>query len=226
VFLAFLGQPVRRSQLSATFMYAGGIVKRVPLDRDERFDLPMMAGLSKPSPGPVRLLARAPDPSGGLPYALGGVRSEDGGWCISQPQRVVGERVGAVDFDLGTFAEVYTLSSDCRRRSDPFLNRRGVSETYLFGGGIVENEGASAKRARVVRRTLPGATILAGVARADVISITITTPRDVRTLVPTSPAHAFIAVYDGGFPTGKIVTTAHFADGTSRVVDSFDVGGL
>jgi hypothetical protein len=65
-----------------------------------------------------------------------------------------------------------------------------------------------------------------GSARADVRSITIATPRDVRTLVPSSPAHAFIAVYDGSFPTGKIVTTAHFADGSSRVVDSFDVGGI
>jgi hypothetical protein len=81
-------------------------------------------------------------------------------------------------------------------------------------------------QARVTRRTLPGETIVYGTARSDVRSITITTPRDVRTLVPSSAAHSFIAVYDGGFPTGEIVTTAHFADGTSREVDRFDVGGI
>ena len=41
----------------------------------------------------------------------------------------------------------------------------------------------------------------------DVASVTITTPRDVRTLVPTSD-HAIIAVYDGLFPGGTATATA------------------
>jgi len=224
-FLAFLPKPVRRSQVSAVFTYAGGVTNRVTRE-SQGFIPPMPAGLPQPSAGPVRLLARAPDPAGGLPYALGGVRARGGGWCLTQPQRVVDERAGAVDLDLGTFIEVYVPTVQCQGKNDPGLRRHAVGEVYQFGGGAVENEGDAARLARITRRTQPGTTIISGAARADVRSITITTPRDVRTLVPTSPAHAFIAVYDGGFPTGKIVTTAHFADGTSRVADSFVVGGL
>jgi hypothetical protein len=177
----------------------------------------------------VQLLARAPDPAGGLAYGLGGVRSDRGGWCLTQPQRVVGDRVGSVDFDLGTFAEAFFPVTECSLPNDPLRERHPIGSVYSLGAGggpEVENAGAAARRARVERRTLPGTTIVAGTARADVRSITIATPRDVRTIVPTSPAHAFIAVYDGGFPTGRIVTTAHFADGTSKVVESFDVGGI
>lgn len=174
----------------------------------------------------MRLLARAPDPAGGLPYGVAGVRSEHGGWCFSQSARVVGNSAGSVDFALGTIVDSYEPLMQCLRKDDPIYRHHPVVEGFLLGGGIVEDEGDATRRARVVRRTLPGTTVVTGSARADVRSITITTPRDVRTLVPSSPAHAFIAVYDGSFPTGKIVTTAHFADGTSQEVDSFDVGGI
>jgi hypothetical protein len=224
-FLAFLPHPVRRSEVSATFTYAGGVTSDVPLQPD--YQLPRGIG-ARPGPGngPVRLVARAPDPAGGLPYGLAGVKSRDGGWCFSQPERVVGDSVGHVDFALGTIVDSFTPLSECLRADDPLFRHHPVAAGFLLGGGIVEDEGDATRRARIVRRTLPGTTIVSGLARADVRSITIATPRDVRTLVPTSPAHAFIAVYDGSFPTGKIVTTAHFADGSSRVVDSFDVGGI
>jgi hypothetical protein len=45
-----------------------------------------------------------------------------------------------------------------------------------------------------------------------VVTVTIRTPRDVRTLVP-SAKHAILAVYDGRFPGGKVTATARFKDG-------------
>jgi hypothetical protein len=69
-------------------------------------------------------------------------------------------------------------------------------------------------------------TTVSGTTHSDVTAITIATPRDVRTLVPSPRAHAFIAVYDGEFATGEIVITAHFSDGTSRVADRFELGGM
>jgi hypothetical protein len=70
---------------------------------------------------------------------------------------------------------------------------------------------------RTARRTLPGGTVFNGTARADVKSVTIATPRDVRTLIPSRRAHAFLAVYDGTFPTGETVITTTFTDGTTHV---------
>jgi hypothetical protein len=62
-----------------------------------------------------------------------------------------------------------------------------------------------------------------GTARDDIKSVTIATPRDVRTLIPSRRAHAFIAVYDGTFPTGETVITTTFTDGTTHV-DRFGPG--
>jgi hypothetical protein len=38
----------------------------------------------------------------------------------------------------------------------------------------------------------------------------------VRTLIPSRRAHAFVAVYDGTFPTGETVITVTFTDGTTQ----------
>jgi hypothetical protein len=70
--------------------------------------------------------------------------------------------------------------------------------------------------ARVQRRTLPGRTIVSGFAHPDVRAITLQTPRDVRTLRPTGPSRAFLAVYDGEFFGGAITLTARLADGSTH----------
>jgi hypothetical protein len=67
---------------------------------------------------------------------------------------------------------------------------------------------------------------VAGLADPAIASVTIATPRDVRTLVPSRRAHAFLAVYDGEFPTGQIVITAHYEHGGDKVVDRFALGGF
>jgi hypothetical protein len=38
----------------------------------------------------------------------------------------------------------------------------------------------------------------------------------VRTLLPSRRARAFLAVYDGTFPTGEVVLTTTFRDGTTH----------
>ena len=65
--------------------------------------------------------------------------------------------------------------------------------------------------AELARRTLPGRTTISGYASADVTSVTLRTPRDVRTLRPVGGI--FLAVYDGAFYGGSIVATAHLRDG-------------
>lgn len=47
-------------------------------------------------------------------------------------------------------------------------------------------------------------------------TVTIATPRDVRTLRPSSTGRAILAVYDGTFPAGETVITSTFADGSTR----------
>jgi hypothetical protein len=68
----------------------------------------------------------------------------------------------------------------------------------------------------VARRTQRGITTINGRAHPDVVSITVATPRDVRTILPSRRAHAFVVVYDGSFPTGEVVLTARFADGSTH----------
>jgi hypothetical protein len=62
-------------------------------------------------------------------------------------------------------------------------------------------------RVQVQRRTLPGRTIVTGVAEPDVVSVTITTPTDVRTLRPSGRHDVLILVYDGQFFRGSLTAT-------------------
>jgi hypothetical protein len=68
--------------------------------------------------------------------------------------------------------------------------------------------------AQVARRTLPGRTVVTGLALPSVTSITLRTPRDVRTVRP-GRGGVFLAVYDGAFYGGEIVATARLRDGRS-----------
>ena len=56
-------------------------------------------------------------------------------------------------------------------------------------------------------------TVFSDLVHSDVVSVTIRTPRDVRTLVPSAKAHAILAVYDGRFPGGRVTATARMKDG-------------
>ena len=65
----------------------------------------------------------------------------------------------------------------------------------------------------IERRTLPGRTVITGVARPDVVSVTISTPSEVRTLRPTGPLHTLLAVYAGYFLRGVIQASVRLRGG-------------
>ncbi|MEA2445533.1 MAG: hypothetical protein QOJ12_2825, partial [Thermoleophilales bacterium] len=222
-FIEFRPPTVGREDAQATFRYPGGRSQTIYGDGNEREIMASVPHL-RPVRGQSQIDARAPDPHGGLPYAVGVVRSRYG-WCTMLDTRIVGDAVGRIDFDLGTFATAGVGASACSEPGRGPTRRRPVFAAYTIGGSV-PGQGADPERGRVARRTLSGVTTVGGTTAPDVTAITIATPRDVRTLTPSPRAHAFLAVYDGEFPTGEIVITARFSDGTSRVADRFDLGGL
>jgi hypothetical protein len=68
----------------------------------------------------------------------------------------------------------------------------------------------------VARRSLPDRVVDSGIADRDVRDLTFATPNDVRTIAPTGPAHAFIVVYAGSFPSRRITITTTFRDRHTR----------
>jgi hypothetical protein len=170
--------------------------------------------VSRPVRGAVPVIeARVPDPHGGLPFGLTATPAEEGGWCLASPGRIVGDRVGDVDYELGVLHERRALR-ECYRI---VLTRR-----FWFAAGSTAvshrteyDLGADPEAGRVARRTLRGRIAMHGPVHADVRSVTIATPRDVRTLRPSPRAHVILVVYDGDFPTGETVVTARFRDGST-----------
>lgn len=180
-------------------------------DRELRFRFPGERSRRIPvEPGSERIAARAPDPDGGAPYGLLEWRMDDGKRC-HYAGRIVGDTVGGLDGASNAF-HPYPLfeGGSCTKGGVP----RARPVQFSVGGRPV-GEGDPAQ-ARSSLRTLPGRTIVSGFAHSDVRDITIQTPRDVRTLRPTGPSRAFLAVYDGEFFSGAITLTARFADGTTH----------
>lgn len=154
---------------------------------------------------------RVADPDGAAPWAAGSRRT---GASCSFITQVVDDRFGTVDEDEGTV------------RFGPGWWSGGRSQ---LGGGApvtvqVQGPGQGPQdathrapsAAQVVRRTLPGRTFVYGLVRPDVLSITLRTPRDIRTLTPS--AGTFLAVYDGAFYGGEVSATAKLRDGSSTTV--------
>ena len=171
----------------------------------------------------AELIARAPDPAGGLPYAattslsrlpFPAGRGRKLLRCTNAGARILDDRVGQADLTLGTFTETLTGGGGC---GIPKLTRDHPFTTGISGGNGRNDGGTTAGQA--ARRLQPGHTLLYGTTLPDVESITIATPRDVRTVIPYGARHGFLAVYDGDFPTGTIQLTAHFADGTTARQD-------
>jgi len=164
--------------------------------------------LGRPSRQPAVVTARAPDPAGGLPWGLAAVpERRHRGWCTSMVGRIVDGRVGDIDGALGTFTDAPAYS--CRMGKVGPNAGRPVDVAGELGG----SSGGRPSAARIARRTQAGTTKVFGTSLPSVESITVRSPRDVRTLVPTGPARAFIVVYDGSFPTGGPVVTATLRGG-------------
>jgi hypothetical protein len=170
-----------------------------------------VVGSTSPSfPGPeapTAPQARAPDPNGGAPWGF------SAGHGSSAYGRIVDGRIAGIEQRTGALRngpEGWNgggTAPSLRKPPPVRFDTQGGSEPSLpwLSGPPPSPE--------VQRRTLPGETIITGTADADVSSITLTTPRDVRTLRPSGPSHAFIVVYDGVFFRGALTASVGLRDG-------------
>jgi len=160
-------------------------------------------------PAPNAPQARAPDPDGGAPwgFAVGGDNSTAYG-------RIIDGRIAALSQSTGTLAdspEGWSGGGSERPPRNPppvRFDTQAGPEPAQAG-----ERGGALSTAQVQRRTLPGRTIITAIAAADVASVTLATPRDVRTLRPSGPRHVLIAVYDGQFFRGRVTATVQLRSG-------------
>ncbi len=163
--------------------------------------------------------ARAPDPDGGAPwgYAVGADRSSSQGRIIDGRLAGISEREGAVRNGPMDWGSGGPCVDRRRSRACPYayLHPPAVSFEVQGGAGEGPSEGAvlALTPPQIQRRTLEGHTIITARAEPDVVSVTLATPSDVRTLRPGGPQHVFIVVYDGQFFRGVITATILLRDG-------------
>lgn len=225
--LAVLPADTMRSDLRLTVRYPGrGTIPIIPA---RRVDSPLPRRFAhragRPAPGAKALLAaQAPDPDGGLPHGLDAKKASGGGFCVGQGGRVVGDRVGHVDYALDILrGDGGGFMSHCpANRGRPGARLPDgrplppFSLSTSWGGGIGAEPGEDPRAGRIARRSLPGRVVFSGTAEPNVRYLTFATPSDVRTIAPSGPAHAFLIVYAGGFPTGPTIVTTTFDDGRTR----------
>jgi hypothetical protein len=197
-FLAFGGPELHGGDVRGLATYPGG--------EQVRLEAPHARGPA----GRQTIEARAPDPSGGMSWAIVSAPGPSGGICTSQEARIAGDRAGRVDYGLDL------LTDDSFRDCGPAEIANPRSDPLRFdaahGSGLPALGGDPAP-GQAARRTAANNTTIYGRARADVKSITFSAPRDVRTVEPSGRTHAFIVVYDGAFPTGEVTMTTTFTDG-------------
>ena len=169
---------------------------------------------------------RAPSPDGSAPWGFTQTSLCPSYWEISEIGRVIDHNFASISESTGQVApgpEGNSSGSPCGSR-----NARAQERDEPLGGedggqpkaplGITVEQSLSERiqpptEAEVQRRALPGSTVIAGDAAADVKSITLTTPADVRTVQPAGPHHVFIVVYDGVFYRGTFTATALLTSG-------------
>jgi hypothetical protein len=158
-------------------------------------------------PGTRRIAVEAPDPAGGQPWAILLADGPSGDVCTSEAGRLLGLHLGVIERPLDTFSPSFdeiVCGPKNRRRPTPAFPLRLTAGVWSQGFGD-DTSG------HVERRVLRGRTTISGEVDPGVVSVTIRTPRDVRTLVPSH--HLILAVYEGTFPTGDVTATAHMKDG-------------
>jgi hypothetical protein len=157
--------------------------------------------------GTATVAAIAPDPAGGEPWAVLVRRGTRDGLCFDIPGRLVGTQLGHIDRQLDIFMATPGFELACGRLIPTRENPLRV-DTLISSASIRGED-----RGRIERRVLDGRIVYWGRTSPDVTAVTIKTPRDVRTLIPSQDFHMFVAVYDGLFPGGKATATAHLRDG-------------
>jgi hypothetical protein len=189
---------------AAAVVLADGTVRRAPQPRP-----PIAPRTSRAAPGTARLAVRAPDPAGGAPWGVLAARSLEGRTCVGSPGRAVGEAVGHVDPWLGLFLGDAGLSTPLCPRAARVPTRARPAALSTLGSSLADED----PRGRIERRVAGGRTVLHGPVHRDVVSVTIRTPRDVRTLVPAQPYRVVLAVYDGRLDSGPLTVTSRMRDG-------------
>ncbi|MDX6547296.1 MAG: hypothetical protein QOG33_846 [Gaiellales bacterium] len=210
-FIAFLGPATSRIDIRL-------VITRPGASESLRFDGSDGPAMPPSSPRPVlsraRIGARAPDPAGGPAWGLAIAPTSHGGWCVGSPGQLAGDQIGTIDERLGTIEEqMPRLALTCPVGPAGFSHRRPLVVGQSGGASLAGDQAPDPGRALL--RTLPGRTTVYGITRPDVTLLTISTPRDVRTVAPSKNGHAFLVVYDGVFAAGRITITAKLADGTT-----------
>jgi hypothetical protein len=161
---------------------------------------------------------RAPDPDGAAPWGFAATDN-----CHTATGRIVDGRLATIELSDGVLkagAESTGWSSSCAAHPTVFEPAFVRDEPVEFSQQQLGNgedpfraERQPLRQPEVEWRTLPGRTLVTGVARPDVESVTLSSPSDVRTLRPSGPLHAILAVYDGYFLRGNLTATVRLRDG-------------
>jgi hypothetical protein len=175
---------------------------------------------------------RAPDPDGAAPWGFTATRN-----CSTSIGRIVAGRLASIDLTDGVLkpgAEITGSSSSCLTHRGAFAPSVQQHEPVEFnqqplgtGEGLFRSEREPLRQPEIEWRTLPGRTVVTGVARPDVVSVTLSTPSDVRTLRPSGPLHAILAVYDGYFLRGSLTATVRLRNGRVQTeqIAGYGTGG-
>jgi len=161
---------------------------------------------------------RAPDPDGAAPWGFTATRD-----CSTAIGRIVAGRLASINLSDGVLkagSEISGSSSSCATHPEAFTPAAELDRPVEFdqqevgaGENPFQGQPQRLRQPEIEWRTLPGRTILTGIARPDVTSITLSSPSDVRTLRPSGPLHTILAVYDGYFLRGNLTATVRLRGG-------------
>jgi len=181
---------------------------------------------SAPNAPNLQPQVRAPSPDGSASWGFTDTPLCPTAWSFSEIGRVVDDRFADVLTGTGqvapgpggtsTGSRCGTKNAKAQERDEPLGGEEGGQPHAPLGITVVASAPEGIReptQAEIERRTVPGTTVIAGRAAADVTSVTLSTPADVRTVEPTGPTHVFIVVYDGVFDRGTFTATALLKNG-------------
>ncbi|MDP1847878.1 MAG: hypothetical protein Q8K79_08805 [Solirubrobacteraceae bacterium] len=218
VLVVLPGRPLGTPRLTGTLRLTSGASRRFAYPRPGVFPPRTLRGRDgKVRPVPprggsplrdrARVAVRAPDPAGGAAWGIVTAPSTRGGTCRSAPARIVGNRPASVNPRLGLATPDPFADLQCSDRRPPSAAHPLRMDVHLTSIPQEDPTGT------VQLRRLNDRTVLHGRTTADVRAVTITTSRDIRTLVPDPRTHTVLAVYDGRLPGEQVKTTATLRNG-------------